>query len=140
MAWDDFLDIALALVVPFVALKALGWLVCWCVLLLGRATQGRRSVQVNGDRVAYHGRCLEVAGLASVRIQTTADGPFAPDVFWVLEPQDGAPLVVPQEAPGFDGLLARLQRFPAFDNDAVIRAMGCTAAGAFLCWRSDAAR
>ena len=138
MTRDDLVAIGLALVGPLVTLKALGWLVHWCLRLLGRATQERRSVQVDANGVAYGGRRLEVAELASVKIVTTAEGPFVPDVFWILDTRDGAKLVIPQEAPRFDGLLARLQTLPRFDNDAVLRAMACTDAGEFRCWRSQA--
>ena len=35
--------------------------------------------------------------------------------------------------PGVDALLARLQRLPGFNNEAVIEAMGSTAGALFLC-------
>lgn len=135
MTWDDCLAVALALGAPLVAPRALGWLAHRCFGLLGRATQGRHSVKTDADGVAYRGKRLDMAELASVRIVTTAEGPFVPDVFWVLEPRKGAPLVVPQEAPEFDRLLARLQALPEFDNEAILRAMCCTEVGAFICWR-----
>ncbi len=63
--------------------------------------------------------------LQAVLIQTTADGPFSDDVFWVLVGQNGG-CVVPAGAQGADDLLARLQTLPDFDNETVIAAMSCT--------------
>jgi hypothetical protein len=72
--------------------------------------------------------------LQAVFIQTTADGPFSDDVFWVLVGQTNG-CVVPSEAQGVDEMLARLQQLPGFDNEAVITAMSCTEEQRFLCWR-----
>ncbi len=137
MTFDDVLDIVLALVVPFAAFRLLAWLVYWCLRLVSRATQGRRSVRVDAQALSYRGTLIDLDALASVRIVTTAAGPFVPDVFWVFEAAGDARLVIPQEAPGFDAALARLQQLPRFDNEAVIRAMTCTEAGEFPCWQAD---
>ena len=72
--------------------------------------------------------------LRAVVIQTTADGPFADDVLWVLV-GEASGCVVPSEAEGCPELLGRLQELPGFDNGAVIRAMACTEEQRFLCWR-----
>jgi len=74
--------------------------------------------------------------LQAVLIQTTADGPFGDDVFWVLVGQNGG-CVVPSEAQGADDLLERLQKLPGFDNEAVIAAMICTEEQRFLCWKKQ---
>src|SRR4029453_146778 len=76
------------------------------------------------------------AELRAVLIQTTADGPFVDDVFWVLMGEKSG-CVVPSEAQGCDALLRRLQSLPTFDNQAVIEAMSCTEKKRFLCWERD---
>ena len=78
------------------------------------------------------------ADLRSVDILTTADGPFAPDVFWLLVGTVGG-CAVPQGATGYEALLKRLQSLPGFDNEAVIRAMGSTDEASFPCWRAPVA-
>ena len=71
--------------------------------------------------------------LQKVEVVTTSDGPFAPDVFWVLHGTVGG-CAVPQGASGDGDLLARLQALPGFDNNAVIEAMSSTSDRRFLCW------
>lgn len=75
------------------------------------------------------------ADLLEMSILTTSDGPFAKDVFFVLEGRDGTGCAVPQNAAESSVLLERLQRLPGFDNEAVIRAMTSTGDNKFVCWR-----
>jgi hypothetical protein len=77
------------------------------------------------------------ADLQKVEVVTTGDGPFAPDVFWVLHGTDGG-CAVPQGATGDSQLLARLQALPGFDNNAFIEAMSSTSDRRFLCWQRTA--
>ena len=74
------------------------------------------------------------AELEKVELVTTGDGPFAPDVFWVLHGTGGG-CAIPQGATGEKELLERLQGLPGFDNGAVIEAMGSTSDRRFLCWQ-----
>jgi hypothetical protein len=78
------------------------------------------------ERVAW-------ADLRKVEVVTTGDGPFDPDVFWVLHGTESG-CAVPQGATGDRELLERLQDLPGFDNGAVIEAMSCTSDKRFLCW------
>ena len=96
-------------------------------------------VRVNDEEVVCErpdGKTERVrwADLQGVEVITTDDGPFAPDVFWVLHGTTGG-CAVPQGATGDRELLERLQRLPGFDNDAFIRAMGCTENARFACWQ-----
>lgn len=76
--------------------------------------------------------------LRAVLIQTTSDGPWVDDMFWVLVGKDGG-CVVPSEAVGCRQLMERLQQLPGFDNDAVIEAVKLTEDQTLLCWhRPDA--
>lgn len=77
------------------------------------------------------------ADLQKVEVVTTGQGPFDPDVFWVLHGTDGG-CAVPQGATGDSELLERLQALPGFDNGAFIEAMSCTSDRRFLCWRRAA--
>jgi hypothetical protein len=75
--------------------------------------------------------------LQKVDILTTSDGPFAPDVFWLLHGSAGG-CSIPQGATGEPELLDYLQTLPAFDNQAVIQAMGSTQEAIFHCWSRPA--
>jgi hypothetical protein len=78
------------------------------------------------------------ADLESVELVTADEGPFSPDVFWVLQGStDGC--VIPQGASGERLLLERLQGLPGFDNVAVIRAITLTANSRLRCWRKPVA-
>ena len=77
---------------------------------------------------------VEWDDLQKVFIRTTDEGPFAPDVFWILAGRKGG-CVVPQGATGEDVLLERLQALPGFDNEALIKAMASTSNQDFVCWQ-----
>ena len=74
------------------------------------------------------------ADLSEVRVHTTADGPFAEDVFFVLVGREGGCVVPQGAAPA--GLLERLQALPGFNNEALIEAMQSTGENDFICWQS----
>lgn len=74
--------------------------------------------------------------LVGVAIKTTDDGPFAPDVFWVISAKDNV-LLYPGGATGEQEILRRLQELPNFNNEAVIAAAGCTDNNVFVCWKKD---
>lgn len=76
--------------------------------------------------------------LRSVLIETTDQGPFQNDVFWVLVGTRGR-CVVPGEAKGAQEMLGRFQDLPGFDNEAVIAAMGSAENRTFVCWQKPAA-
>jgi hypothetical protein len=77
--------------------------------------------------------------LERVDVLTTSDGPFAPDVFWILNGAEGG-CVIPQGATGEAELMDRLQKLPGYDNKAVIEAMGSTSDRIFVCWEKAAAK
>ena len=74
--------------------------------------------------------------LLHVQIMTTDEGPFVDDVFWLLSAEDHG-CAVPSEAEGMAALLRRLQKLPGFDDEAVIRAMGCTGNDLFAVWSRE---
>ncbi|MFI1915290.1 hypothetical protein [Nocardia sp. NPDC020380] len=97
------------------------------------------GVEINDTfvrRTLADGRVEEVAWteLAEVRLITTADGPFADDVFFVLIGATGKGCVVPHSAAD-TAFLSKLQRLPGFDNEKVLEAMLTVADRQFLVWR-----
>lgn len=76
--------------------------------------------------------------LQCVEIVNTDEGPFFPDVFWVLHGSESG-CVIPQGATGEEQLLERLQKLPGFDNEALIKAMSVTTNKRSLCWRRTTA-
>ena len=87
-----------------------------------------RCKRPNGDieRIPWH-------ELRGVLLRNTDEGPFVPDVFWVLVGNQGG-CVIPQGATGEDLLLKRLQELPGFNNEAVIASAACTDKQDFVCW------
>jgi hypothetical protein len=77
------------------------------------------------------------ADLTAVLLETTDQGPFRNDVFWVLIGRAGR-CVVPQEAEGSQALLAKLQTLDGFDSGAVVEAMGSAENKTFVCWKKPA--
>jgi len=80
--------------------------------------------------------CVAWDDLVSVDIATTNEGPWFDDVFWLLSAGDHT-CVVPSESEGMSELLLRLQELPGFDDETVIRAMGCTSNAVFPVWSRE---
>ena len=77
------------------------------------------------------------AKLSNVGIITTADGPLAPDLFWLLQEHDRRiNLVIPMGSDGEHELLHEMQlRLPGFDNMTVIEAMSSIDPAGFVVWQ-----
>jgi len=96
------------------------------------------AVELSAEAITYHrpdGTTCAVRWetLRAVLIETSDEGPFAEDLWWILI-DAGGHCSIPQET-GTDALLARLQELPGFDNEAVIAAMGSVENQRFLCWQ-----
>jgi hypothetical protein len=89
------------------------------------------------SRGAEREQAVRWSDLTAVLLETTDQGPFQNDVFWVLIGRAGR-CVVPQEAEGTQALLARLQELPGFDSGAVVEAMGSAENKTFVCWKKPA--
>ncbi|MEV5651543.1 hypothetical protein AB0L57_25110 [Nocardia sp. NPDC052254] len=87
-------------------------------------------------RTLDNGRIEEVSWqeLTEVRVITTADGPFADDVFFVLIGARGNGCVVPHSAADKE-FRVRLLQLPGFDNAKVMEALGTVSDRQFLVWR-----
>lgn len=74
--------------------------------------------------------------LYEIGIVTTDEGPVLDDVFWIFLNHDKSKgCAVSNNAEGFGLLLRRIQCLPNFDNETVIRAMGCTTNNRFVIWK-----
>lgn len=107
--------------------------------------------QPRGERVSFdetgvtrtmsNGRTEAIAwdAVVEIGIVTTDEGPFREDCWWLLIGEQGG-AAIPNGADGFKDLLAELQRrFPGFDNEAVIAAMGSIENDSFRIWVRPAA-
>ncbi|MEL6546965.1 MAG: hypothetical protein AAFQ82_20225, partial [Myxococcota bacterium] len=81
-------------------------------------------------------RTVLLEDLQSVRIITTDEGPFVEDVFWVLIPHAGEPVVIPSGESGTQDLLELVGTLDGFDHRAVIAAMGSVEHAEFVCWEA----
>jgi hypothetical protein len=73
--------------------------------------------------------------LIGVDINTTSDGPFAEDVFFILIGENDTGCVVPQSIA--DQLVPRLLKLPNIHHERMIAAMGSTEDRTFVCWRKS---
>jgi hypothetical protein len=81
---------------------------------------------------------VEWRNLKAVIIETTDDGPFAPDVFWILVGDNETGCVFPGGATGEAVILEEMQkRLEGFDNETFIQAMGSCHNNKFLIWKSE---
>jgi hypothetical protein len=138
------------------------WLVLWIFVFLGFAAlmyyittrpgaRIRTGAELSPESryvVAFDERAVKLATpqgdevavawsqLTRVKIRTTDEGPFLPDVFWNLYAGEDTPaLVFPGGATGQGELLAEMQRrLPGFDNEQVIVAMGSAENAVFVVW------
>ena len=99
------------------------------------------KVTVSGERIAVtrpdgETESVDWRDLRSVIIETTDEGPFVPDVFWVFVGANSE-CVVPQGAQGEQGLLVRLQQLPRFDNEQAIAAFVSVKNARFVCWKFE---
>jgi hypothetical protein len=75
------------------------------------------------------------ADVMRARIITTSAGPWAEDVYFVLESNEGKGCIVPHDAAVRTMLLQEMQaRLPGVDDCKVIEAMGSTSRNTFVIW------
>jgi hypothetical protein len=76
---------------------------------------------------------LAWSSLIGVAVETTDQGPLMEDVWWHLASKEKV-VTYPGEATGTSEMLSRLQKIPAFNNERLILAMGCTDNETFVLW------
>jgi hypothetical protein len=92
------------------------------------------DVEVRCTRRSGKSESVRWDDLRGVLLETTDQGPFVDDMFWILVGTSGG-CIVPSEAKGCQELMARLQQLPGFDNEAIIRASQLTSNNRLLCWK-----
>lgn len=80
---------------------------------------------------------VEWAALNQVSIRTTSGGPWLEDFYFELVDRTEKGCLVPQLWPRSQELLLILQKLPRWDDEAVIKASGCTSDARFLCWKGS---
>lgn len=93
----------------------------------------------NGEEITYHREngtieSLQRESIRAVRILTTPDGPFLPDVFWVFQTKEGDSMKIPSEAEGMAALTEELLELPGFVSHSFIEAMASTDYAIFAVW------
>lgn len=87
---------------------------------------------------AGEARSIMLTDIRRIAIQTTADGPFGDDVWWLLFAKDDQPAIrFPQGAVGEQAALDLFTARPGFDFEEMIQAMGSTDNALFLVWRAE---
>ena len=87
------------------------------------------SQGLHGERLSYH-----FDDILKIIVRTTAEGPFADDIFYEILTTAGA-VVLPSQAQGVQRLVdEHLLKLPGFDYEAFIRAMGSTDDQTFVCF------
>jgi len=99
----------------------------------------RENVQVNDTGVVVitdKGRDeARWADVTRARIITTSDGPWAEDVYFVLDTAEGKGCIIPHAAAVRTKLLEEMQaRLAGIDDHKVIEAMGSTSKNSFVIW------
>ena len=76
--------------------------------------------------------------LRAIAVETNDQGPWSEDVYFLLFSNfEDQFCSIPQCAEGSQQLISRLQQLSEFNNEALIKAMGCTSNNFFLCWEKQ---
>ncbi|MEX2682070.1 MAG: hypothetical protein Q6373_010750 [Candidatus Sigynarchaeota archaeon] len=95
---------------------------------------------IDGFCINDEGKEVEIkyADIVRVTIETTDQGPWFPDCFWVMKSGSGREVIVENDDPKAMILLGAMQKALAgFDNGAVIKAMSSTDNATFLAWEKE---
>lgn len=136
----------LASPIGWALIAALGLAAFWLIRAAAIAAALRAErlapgvVEISERRVGYYGPTgggfVSLDEIESIEIRTTADGPWAEDLFWLLHPPAGEEtLIIPNGARGADKLLAAFAALPGFDHQQVLRAMNSIDNARFVLWR-----
>jgi hypothetical protein len=102
------------------------------------------SVDVTDDQIRFTApdgsiTWIERNALEKVGGLTTADGPWEPDMFWILSSASTL-CVVPWGASNEAGLLGVLQSLPDFRNDLIVESPMLSEGGRLTCWTESRLR
>jgi hypothetical protein len=79
-------------------------------------------------------KSTKINEIEEIKIITTDQGPFLPDVWWKLISRDTT-FLFPQGALGERKFLDEVQKLPEFDNETFIKAMVSADNNEFICWK-----
>jgi hypothetical protein len=112
--------------------------------IVGRSTPSRVAVSYDDHVVRIKlpsGATTHLTwhDIGAVNIVTTAEGPFEPDLFWLLQSMDKKTnITIPMGAEGEHDLMRAMQaRLIGFDNMAVVEAMSSTGPAGFVIWSPE---
>lgn len=74
--------------------------------------------------------------IESIKMITTDDGPFLPDLWLALLSSDGGCLI-PQGAKGYNEVYEIVSEYSGFDFEKIIIAMGITQNAEFTVWKKN---
>lgn len=105
---------------------------------------GAGVVEVDERQVTYFGPegggAVSIDDLARITIRTTADGPWAEDLFWDLVETGGTRLVIPGGAENSGALFDAFSALPGIDWNAVTKASASTEDAVFIIWERSVPR
>lgn len=102
-----------------------------CLWNVSADESGFRATDQTGETVF-----LPREDLASVAIATNDTGPWGADVWWLLFGADGQlACAFPQGATGEKDVLDALMALPGFNENEMIKGMGCTSNATFIVWQ-----
>ena len=73
--------------------------------------------------------------ICEIGVETTGRGPWLDDFYLVLVANGRRPVRIPEALAPV--VLPALQRLPAFDNEALLRATGSAERAYFVCWKES---
>ena len=125
------------------------WFFAFCTLVfLFAPLIRRRQEQVPAQRVEFNDEQITRTGprgkvesirwadLDEIGIVTTDSGPWTEDAYWIFSNSSRtAGCAIANGADGLNLLLEKIQTLPGFDNEELIRAMGCTSNNKFVVWK-----
>ncbi len=100
--------------------------------------QGPGVVEIDERQITYFGpgggAAVSINALVRVEVVTRAAAPVGSDHVWVFHSTEAAPLVIPGDAVGADGLFDALTALPGVDYSQVTAAMAATGPDRFVIW------
>jgi hypothetical protein len=102
-----------------------------------RGGGGAGVVEINERRIAYlgplSGGVVDIDDLASLELDPTGH-----PAHWRLRPQVGAPVVIPVDAEGADGLFDAFAALPGIRTERMLEALNSGPAASVLVWQAKA--
>lgn len=75
--------------------------------------------------------------VAKVQVLTTDEGPYVCDVFYILTDTAGKGVAIPQDKPESGTIIEKITRWPGFQHEEMVLAMGSTEVKWFTVWEKE---